>query len=42
MKLTVLIAAALGFGLLNGCGGEKHDKAAEAPPPVQIIQTAFP
>jgi cobalt-zinc-cadmium efflux system membrane fusion protein len=37
MKLTVLIAAALGFGLLNGCGGEKHDKAAEAPPPVQVV-----
>jgi membrane fusion protein, heavy metal efflux system len=37
MKQTVLIAAALGFGMLSGCGGEKHDKAAEAPPPVQVV-----
>src|SRR5271156_6737724 len=37
MKRTVLIAAALGLGMLSGCGGEKHDKAAEAPPPVQVV-----
>jgi membrane fusion protein, heavy metal efflux system len=37
MKQTVLIAAALGLGMLSGCGGEKHDKAAEAPPPVQVV-----
>src|SRR5277367_3751607 len=37
MKQTVLIAAALGVGMLSGCGGEKHDKAAEAPPPVQVV-----
>jgi membrane fusion protein, heavy metal efflux system len=37
MKQTVLIAAALGLGILSGCGGEKHDKAAEAPPPVQVV-----
>src|SRR3984957_18569033 len=38
MKQTVLIAAALGLGMLSGCGGEKHDKAAEAPPPVQVVE----
>src|ERR1700744_2461076 len=37
MKRTVLITAALGLGMLSGCGGEKHDKAAEAPPPVQVV-----
>jgi membrane fusion protein, heavy metal efflux system len=37
MKQTVLIVAALGLGMLSGCGGEKHDKAAEAPPPVQVV-----
>src|SRR5271156_1799033 len=37
MKQTMLIAAALGLGMLSGCGGEKHDKAAEAPPPVQVV-----
>src|ERR1700679_1239027 len=37
MKQTVLIAAALSLAMLSGCGGEKHDKAAEAPPPVQVV-----
>src|ERR1700689_2164956 len=37
MKQTVLIAAALSLALLSGCGGDKHDKAAEAPPPVQVV-----
>jgi membrane fusion protein, heavy metal efflux system len=36
MKQTMVIAAALGLGMLGGCGGEKHDKAAEAPPPAQV------
>jgi cobalt-zinc-cadmium efflux system membrane fusion protein len=36
MKHTVMIAAALSLGILSGCGGEKHDKAAEAPPAVQV------
>ena len=36
MKHTVVIAAALSLGMLSGCGGEKHDKAAQAPPPVQV------
>jgi cobalt-zinc-cadmium efflux system membrane fusion protein len=36
MKQTVVIAAALSLGMLSGCGGAKHDKAAEAPPPAQV------
>src|SRR6202453_5325346 len=36
MKHTVVIAAALSFGILSGCGGKKQDKAAEAPPPAQV------
>jgi membrane fusion protein, heavy metal efflux system len=36
MKQMVVIAAALGFCVLSGCGGEKHDKAAEAPPAAQV------
>src|SRR6202167_3772593 len=37
MKHTVVIAAALSLGMWSGCGGDKHDKAAEAPPPVQVV-----
>jgi membrane fusion protein, heavy metal efflux system len=36
MKHTKVIAAALGLGMLSGCGGEKHNPAAEAPPPAQV------
>ena len=36
MKHTVLIAAALSLAILSGCGGEKQDHAAQAPPPVQV------
>jgi membrane fusion protein, heavy metal efflux system len=36
MKHTVVIASALSLGMLSGCGGEKHDKAAQAPPPAQV------
>jgi cobalt-zinc-cadmium efflux system membrane fusion protein len=36
MKHTVVIAGAFVLGLLGGCGGEKHDKAAEAPPAAQV------
>ena len=36
MKQTVVIAAALSLGMLSGCGGAKHDKAAEAPPAAQV------
>ncbi len=37
MKQTVVVAAALSLSLiLSGCGGEKHDKAAEAPPAAQV------
>src|SRR6202161_1786939 len=36
MKHTVVIAAALILGMLGGCSGEKHDKAAEAPPAAQV------
>ena len=36
MKQTVVIAAALGLGMLTGCGGEKRDQAAQAPPAVQV------
>ena len=36
MKHTVVITAVLSLGILAGCGGEKHDQAAQAPPPVQV------
>jgi membrane fusion protein, heavy metal efflux system len=36
MKQTVVLAAVLSFGILTGCGGQKHDPAAQAPPPVQV------
>jgi membrane fusion protein, heavy metal efflux system len=36
MKQTVVIAAALSLGMLGGCGGEKQDQAAQAPPPAQV------
>lgn len=37
MKQRMVVAAALGLSLiLSGCGGEKHDKAAEAPPAAQV------
>lgn len=36
MKQTVVIAAVLCLGMLSGCGGEKHDPAAQAPPSVQV------
>jgi cobalt-zinc-cadmium efflux system membrane fusion protein len=36
MKYMVVIATALSLCMLSGCGGEKHDQAAQAPPPVQV------
>jgi cobalt-zinc-cadmium efflux system membrane fusion protein len=36
MKHTVVLAAVLSFGMLSGCGGQKQDPAAQAPPPVQV------
>jgi membrane fusion protein, heavy metal efflux system len=36
MKHTVVIAAALSLGILSGCGGQKSNPAAEAPPPAQV------
>jgi cobalt-zinc-cadmium efflux system membrane fusion protein len=36
MKHTVVLAAVLSFGMLSGCGGQKPDPAAQAPPPVQV------
>jgi membrane fusion protein, heavy metal efflux system len=36
MKHTVVPAAVLSFWMLSGCGGQKHDPAAQAPPPVQV------
>ena len=36
MKQTVVIAAALSLAALSGCGGEKHNPAAEAPPAAQV------
>jgi len=36
MKHLLVIAAALSLGMLDGCGGQKHDPAAQAPPPVQV------
>src|SRR6202453_3523209 len=38
MKHLVVIAAALSLGILNGCGGQKHDPAAQAPPPAQVVE----
>ena len=35
MKHTVVPAAVLSFWMLSGCGGQKHDPAAQAPPPVR-------
>jgi hypothetical protein len=32
----VVVAAALSLGLLSGCSSEKQDKAAQAPPTVQV------
>jgi cobalt-zinc-cadmium efflux system membrane fusion protein len=36
MKHTVVLAAVLSFGMLSGCGGQKRDPAAEAPPSPQV------
>jgi cobalt-zinc-cadmium efflux system membrane fusion protein len=36
MKHAVVPAAVLSFWMLSGCGGQKHDPAAQAPPPVQV------
>jgi cobalt-zinc-cadmium efflux system membrane fusion protein len=36
MKHAVVLAAVLSFGTLSGCGGQKRDPAAQAPPPVQV------
>jgi cobalt-zinc-cadmium efflux system membrane fusion protein len=36
MKHTVVPAAVLSFWMLSGCGGQKHDPAAQVPPPVQV------
>jgi membrane fusion protein, heavy metal efflux system len=36
MKHTVVTAAVLGLGILTGCGGEKQNPAAQAPPPAQV------
>jgi membrane fusion protein, heavy metal efflux system len=36
MKHTVVITAVLSLGISAGCGGEKHDQAAQAPPSVQV------
>jgi membrane fusion protein, heavy metal efflux system len=36
MKHEMVIAAALSLAMLAGCGGEKHDQAAQAPPPAQV------
>ena len=36
MKHEMVIAAALSLSILAGCGGEKHDPAAQAPPPAQV------
>jgi cobalt-zinc-cadmium efflux system membrane fusion protein len=38
MKYLVVIAAALSIGILDGCGGQKHDPAAQAPPPAQVVE----
>jgi cobalt-zinc-cadmium efflux system membrane fusion protein len=36
MKHAVIAAAVLSLGMLSGCGGEKQDKAAQAPPPAKV------
>jgi cobalt-zinc-cadmium efflux system membrane fusion protein len=36
MKQTVVVATALCLGMLIGCGGQKHNPAAEAPPAAQV------
>jgi cobalt-zinc-cadmium efflux system membrane fusion protein len=36
MKHSLVIAAALSLAMLGGCGGQKHDPAAQAPPPAQV------
>jgi cobalt-zinc-cadmium efflux system membrane fusion protein len=36
MKHEMVIASALSLAILAGCGGEKHDQAAQAPPPAQV------
>src|SRR3984885_3743627 len=36
MKHTVVIASALSLGILSGCGAQKPNPAAEAPPPAQV------
>ena len=36
MKRAKVIAALLSLGVLSGCGKDKHDPAAEAPPAVQV------
>jgi membrane fusion protein, heavy metal efflux system len=38
MKHLVVIAAALSLGILDGCGGQKNDPAAQAPPPAQVVE----
>jgi cobalt-zinc-cadmium efflux system membrane fusion protein len=38
MKHLVVIAVALSLGILDGCGGQKHDPAAQAPPPAQVVE----
>jgi cobalt-zinc-cadmium efflux system membrane fusion protein len=37
MKRTVLMAAALCLMVVSGCSSDKHDPAAEAPPPAQVV-----
>lgn len=37
MKHTVVLAAVVGFGMLSGCGGQKQNPAAEAPPAAQVV-----
>jgi cobalt-zinc-cadmium efflux system membrane fusion protein len=36
MKHRAVIAAALSLCMLSGCDGKRQDKAAQAPPPVQV------
>src|SRR5271154_6676982 len=38
MKQTVVVSVALSLAMLGGCSSEKHDKAGEAPPPVQVVE----
>jgi cobalt-zinc-cadmium efflux system membrane fusion protein len=38
MKHLVIIVAALSLEILGGCGGQKHDPAAQAPPAVQVVE----